>query len=48
MNLTILLALIIAAAAIYILKSVVKHVLLREAGPAERSEVRQQAAGTTR
>ena len=48
MNLTILLALTIASAAIYVLKTAVKHVLLREAVRAQLSEIRQQVARTTR
>ena len=47
MNLTALLAVIIAWGVIVVLKQVVKHALLRKAGRVELAELRQQS-GTTK
>jgi len=48
MNMTILLALMIASATVYVLKTTVKLLLLREAGRAELSKGRQRAPAATR
>jgi hypothetical protein len=48
MNMTILFALIIALAAIHILKRIVAHLIMRKASHTTMAEVQQQAASTTR
>ena len=48
MNMTIFLALMIASAAVYVLKTAVERLLVREAARTKLSDVRQQVAQTTR